>query len=291
MKPFSIISVAVILSALAAYSTVKLTSSKSKAETDQQSVYDRVMQTGTINCGYLVWPPFFDKDANTGKLSGVIYDVTESIAKNLSLKVNWKEETGISDFPAALNNNRIDAYCAPIGILAARARASDWVGPVIYGKVSGYVRIDDNRFDIDRSKLDDPSITFSTLDGEASDVLSRTLFPNAKKLQLQQLAASTQLMLNVVDKKADIVLADDATAETFFKSNPGRLKLLPGEPIGTFGIGMPVKQGEEKFRQMINWAIFDMQNNSQMEMIFKKYSLDPVTWLRPVKSYIFEDKK
>jgi ABC-type amino acid transport substrate-binding protein len=288
MKPFVAL-VTVILSALVAYGVVKYASPET-TETKQESVYDRVIKSGTINCGYLVWPPFFDKDANTGKLSGVIYDITESVAKNLSLKVNWKEETGISDFPAALKNNRIDAYCAPIGILAARARASDWVGPVIYGKVSGYVRVDDNRFDADRSKLDDPSVTFSTLDGEASDVLSRTLFPKAKKLQLQQLAASTQLMLNVVDKKADIVLADDATASTFFKSNPGVLKPLPGEPIGTFGIGMPVGQGEEKFRQMLNWAIFDMQNNGQMEMIFKKYDLDPSVWLRPAHAYSLVQK-
>jgi ABC-type amino acid transport substrate-binding protein len=291
MKPITTIFAITLISIIVAYGTVKITMPNNAATTKQESVFDRVIRTGTLTCGYLVWPPFFDKDANTGKLSGVIYDVTESIAKNLSLKVNWKEETGISDFPAALTNNRIDMYCAPIGVLAARARASDWAGPVIYGTVKGYVRPDDTRFDTDRSKLNDPLVTFSTLDGEASDVLSRTLFPDAKKLQLQQLAASTQLMLNVVDKKADIVLADFATAGTFEKSNPGALKPLPGPPIGTFGIGMPVKQGEEKFRQMINWAIFDMQNNGQMEMIFKKYDLQPDIWLRPAQSYAFGDKK
>lgn len=39
---------------------------------DDGSVYDRIMRTGTIRCGYGLWSVYLNKDPNTGKM-GEIY--------------------------------------------------------------------------------------------------------------------------------------------------------------------------------------------------------------------------
>jgi len=50
------------------------------------SVYDRVIQSGKIRCGYCVYNPGCLKDPATGKLSGIGVDALEVVAKNLGLK-------------------------------------------------------------------------------------------------------------------------------------------------------------------------------------------------------------
>jgi ABC-type amino acid transport substrate-binding protein len=58
------------------------------AQDKKPSAYDRVIVSGTIHCGYFLWPPFIEKNVNTGKLSGLSYDLMEEIGKQLSLKID-----------------------------------------------------------------------------------------------------------------------------------------------------------------------------------------------------------
>src|SRR5688572_21529801 len=53
------------------------------------SVYDRVMQSGTMRCGYVIDPPGCRMDPNTKKLSGIGIETIELLGKNLNLKVEW----------------------------------------------------------------------------------------------------------------------------------------------------------------------------------------------------------
>src|SRR5438874_1363658 len=77
-------------------------------------VYDRVMSSGVIHCGYVVYPPGLLKDPNTGKLSGVFYDIMESAAKSLQLRLEWTEEVGWGSMIEGLQANRYDMICSPV---------------------------------------------------------------------------------------------------------------------------------------------------------------------------------
>ena len=98
----------------------------------QESVYDRVIRTGTLRCGYFLYPPVLSKDPNSGEFSGIFYDYLSELGKALSLKVEWAEEIGLGDAPAALESGRIDAMCAGMFLTAQRARANDFVMPIYY---------------------------------------------------------------------------------------------------------------------------------------------------------------
>ena len=73
-----------------------------------QTVYDRVMRTKTLRCGYHTWAPYLVKDANSGAMSGIYFDYVEKLAASLNLKVEWAEEVGYGDLITALNGGRID---------------------------------------------------------------------------------------------------------------------------------------------------------------------------------------
>ena len=102
------------------------------ADAGRDSVYDRVIRTGTIHCGYFLWPPFLEKDVNTGKMSGLSYDIMEEIGKQLSLKIEWAEEVNFASMFEGFASGRYDMICGPMFPTPARARASDFTIPLFY---------------------------------------------------------------------------------------------------------------------------------------------------------------
>ncbi|MDD3181770.1 MAG: hypothetical protein PHD48_03065 [Alphaproteobacteria bacterium] len=78
--------------------------SSAHAETD--SVYERVMASQTINCGYTEWPPLFVVDPNTHELSGLLKDVWEDIGKKLDLKIVWKASYGFGEVTEAVRTKK-----------------------------------------------------------------------------------------------------------------------------------------------------------------------------------------
>lgn len=291
MSHARIILISVVLSILAAYGTVKLANTPQQATLattpqKEESVYDRVMRTGVIRCGYYVWPPYMTKEANTAQVGGVFYDLMNAVGKSLSLKVEWTEEARLASFITGLQNHRYDAYCSAVGPLPARARETDFSIPLLYFPVQAFVRADDARFDGDITRADQPDVKLATQEGEATSILARTLFPNAKVLELTQLSLPGELFQNVADKKADLVLTDINTFNDYDKTNPGKIRRVALDaPISVVPFTIGIKRGEHDFRQMINWALLDLQNSGQAEMIYKKYNLDPQISPRPANGY------
>jgi len=44
-----------------------LISLPSFAADGKESAYDRVIETGVLKCGVMLWPPYFEKDAISGR--------------------------------------------------------------------------------------------------------------------------------------------------------------------------------------------------------------------------------
>lgn len=281
---------AILVAVIAAFVTAKMTTPKTMmpatGEAKKESVYERVMRTGTIRCGYYSWAPFMIKDANTGQFSGLFHDIFSTLAGNLGLKVEWVGEIGLGDFPQALATGRVDAYCTPLAQIGTRARAVDFTDAVGYFPMFAFVRADDTRFDGDIAKLNDPSITISVMDGEMSSVVAAKIFPKAKTLQLVQNGSVADMLNNVVTKKADVTLNEASTLNTFLEKNPGTLTILKGAPpVGVFGGGFPIAQGEEKFRQMLNWSLRELMTTGQLDALYTKNAIAPETILRPTMPY------
>lgn len=85
-----------------------------KAETD--TIYRKIISSQTIHCGYAEWPPFMAINPNTGKVSGLMYDVWEMIGKKLGLKIEWTRSLGWGEITEAVKSSKIDAFCAGIDI-------------------------------------------------------------------------------------------------------------------------------------------------------------------------------
>lgn len=241
----------------------------------QESAYDRVIKSGTITCGYVTYPPGCIKDPNTGKLSGIFVETLEKAAEVMGLKVVWKEEVGWGTMIEGLQGNRYDLIGSPVWANSSRGKLADFTTPLFYSGIGIYVRADDNRFQntpTGLQALNNKDIKISTLDGEMSDIITKADFPNATQVSLPQNSDNSQLLLNVVNKKADITFIEPSIAEDFLKNNPGTIKNIAADkPIRVFPNTMMLKKGETDLQNMLNVALAELINSGYVDRIIDKY--------------------
>lgn len=146
----------------------------------EETVFEKVMQTRTLSVGYFTWAPFLVKDPNTGKMSGLNYDIMEAIGKNLGLKVNWVLDVGVGEVGAALESGKIDTMGVTIWPSSARYQAMTFsTRPEFYSPIYVAVRADDYRFKDQLSKADVKGVKTAGIEGDFSPQLAEELLPNA----------------------------------------------------------------------------------------------------------------
>lgn len=239
----------------------------------KESAYDRVMRTGVLRCGYYIWPPFLNKEPNTGALSGFFYDLTEKLGENLSLKVEWAEEIGIADIAAALNSGRVDAYCSPQSIIGSRAREMNWLDTIIWGGFYAYVKVDDHRFKNGYQDFNRPDIIASFIEGEATGKIATKLLPKMGRIELPQLSTPADSFNNLLTGKADLVLKDPTTAAAYMKANPNKIKSAFDEPLVAVGAAITLAKKDLLLKETLNAAQAQLLYEGEINKLMEKYDL------------------
>jgi len=264
----------VVLTIVVSLLTVKFSGSPMTSSTGH-SVYDKVVSSGTIRACYVVYPPDSIKDPNTGKLSGVFVDVLNKAAENMGLKVDWNAEVGWGELIEALNSNRCDVVGSGIWSNSARGKSSEFTVPVFYSAINAYVRADDYRFDSNVKIANNQNYKIATIDGETAQLIAKRQFPNAQTVQLPQLTDVSQMLLNVVDKKADMTFIEPTVANAFMKSNPGKIKnVSASHPVAVYGNVILVKKGEFEIKSSLDNAINELLSNGYVDDVLNQYQKD-----------------
>ncbi|HEY1097015.1 MAG TPA: transporter substrate-binding domain-containing protein [Alphaproteobacteria bacterium] len=249
-----------------------------------ETAYERVAKSHTLRCGYFIWPPILVKDGNTGKISGASYELMGSLAKGLGLKVEWTMEVAPAEIATALNTKKIDAFCVPVFETPSRAMVMNFVGTLGYAALYPYVRPDDNRVKSIQN-INDPKLKISVMEGEGASMLAHSMFDKAGFYELPQMSSASDLFVNVVTKKADIILSDVMTADGFIRNNPNSLKKATREAIGTFPFSFAVGQGETDLQIALNQALHIMVSTGELEHLYKKYGIAVDGIYTPAKPY------
>ena len=215
-----------LVSAGVAYGTLNYVNQNPTTATPatKETRLDQIKRTGTLRCGYQVWPPMFVKDPNTGKMSGLYYDLVEEIGRQLKIKIEWTAEIATGQMLSDLNMNRYDAVCGYFGRTPSRAREAGFTMPLFYVPIYMYVRADDTRFDRDVFSANKPDVKFATLDGEFSSIAANESFPDAARVSVPQMSTAADLFMIVSSKKADAVIQDSAAFSDYDTHNPGILR-------------------------------------------------------------------
>ncbi|MGE3769538.1 MAG: substrate-binding periplasmic protein [Bdellovibrionales bacterium] len=249
------------------------------SDAGKETVYDRVVRTGTLNCGYFIWPPLHVKDPNTGAFSGISYEVTQEIGRVTGLKINWAGELAFSTYLTDIQSGRYDAECGQGWPNGVRGKLTFYSKPFGFIPLVAVVREGDMRFDSGPEKLNSPDVTLATMDGETGFMVARNRLPDANQVMLTQNSNSLDMIMNVVTNKADATLVDALTAEGFMRENPGKVRMVQyKEPLHLIALNFTLPQ-DEKLRSMIDVATDELLQSGAVEAIFKKYETTPgVIW-------------
>ncbi|PWT96262.1 MAG: hypothetical protein C5B53_09990 [Candidatus Melainabacteria bacterium] len=251
-----------------------------------ESLYDRVMKAGKIRCGYFIYPPYSIKDPNTGKISGVGTDAIQLVGNKLGVTVEMVEEVGWGNMVEGLQTNRYDIIASPVWTNANRARVAGFSKPLFYSPLFTYIKKGNHRLPKQLDKLNSPSITIATIDGETAQVIAESEVPKAKKLSMPQMTDCSQMLLNVATGKADLTFAEPTLALLYMKNNPNSLEILdPSHPIRMFPNCWMFKRGEYEFKSMIDTVLDEIINSGAMDRIIAKYEIAPNLVYRVAKPY------
>ena len=238
------------------------------------STFDRIIKSGKIRCGYFLFPPLAMIDPETGELSGITVDIFNQIGKNLSLEVEWTEETTFAGLFPGLKTNRYDVICTPTWPTAGRAREAEFVTPQFYAALGVWVRADDDRFTKNFEALNDPSVTVSGVDGQIEQTVRDEQFPKAKMLSLPGGSEFGQQMMNIVTGKADVTFIDKAAGALFAQQHPGKIKNIAEEPLRVFPFSVAVDGGEIRLKNMLDIATEELHNMGFIERKLKEWDPD-----------------
>lgn len=256
-----------------------------QAEEKSETIFERVMRTGTIRCGYFTWAPFLMIDPNTKQATGIYHDVIEEVGKKLDLKIVWQEDTGQANPFEGMKTGRFDMFCGPITPTPARAKQVAFSQPFFFIPYLAYARIDDHRYDQNVSLINDPKTKIAVIDGEfAYEIVNRD-FPRASLLTLPPLSDGSQVMLSVTTKKADIFLNDSAAAAVFMDKNPNAIRIVSTQPLRTLPAVIVIPQNDMAFKTMIDTVLDQLVADHFIDQIIKKYALKDSHFLTPSKPY------
>lgn len=251
--------------------TLCLTASSLAFASDNETVYQRVMRTGTLRCGYIAWQPYVMKDPNTGKLSGMSYDVYEALGRALDIKIEWVSEVLVGQQVDALRSGKIDAVCGDWPLNSASTKYVDylrgfaWFPVYLYGKKSGkkFTSLD---------QINNENVSISAMDGDISLLIADKKFPKAHKIQVPAMADPTQINLNVMTGKADLASNDPFSISYFNAANNNILvPVLADKPLVTLKTSGSIKKGEQDLANMLNEGIELLITSGEIDDILDRY--------------------
>jgi len=241
--------------------------------TTSDTAYDRIIKSGKIRCGYIIYPPSLIRDPNTGAFSGISYDIMTQMGKDLGVNIEWSEETTSATMVESLNTGRYDILCTSMWASSARGKVARFTMPVYLTALNAYVRKDDVRFKENERAFDKSDLTIATIDGGIAASIAREDAPHAKTYSMPDYTDFSELLLSVKNKKADLTFSENAQAARFNSSYPDSLKnITPAQPMRLFANGFVTKIGDERLVAMLNNALQNLHNNGFIEKTLSTYN-------------------
>jgi len=238
------------------------------------SVYQSVVNRGTLRCGYVNWKPYYYVDLKDGnqQASGLNYDIMVELGKVLDLKIEWVEEVGWGNIGAGFATRRYDAVCTSMWPDPGKFKNLSLSRPIFFSAPRLYARQDDVRFDGNIARVNQPDVKIAVIDGSALFPLAKEVFPNAKFVALPQLTQDAEYFMTVTTGKADIALLDPDEIKGFLAANPGQLRPIADiPPLRVLPHFLAFPPNEPQFSAMMNGGLQVLIDNGVMDTVRKKY--------------------
>lgn len=235
----------------------------------EDSALAKIRKEGVLRVGYSQTGPWFYKDAKTSELGGIYKDVVDRLAKEMEIKVEYKEVT-FANATVGLRRGDYDLYGSSLTYTMQRALSVNYIGP-LYSKGSLLLIHKDNAGKYKTSAdLNDPSVTFSVTAGGSEEPRIPILWPKAKLITtVGQMALGAE---PVRAKKAQAWMSGDSDVLLLAKRNPDWAMVVePDKAIDKRPNTWAIRYGDPEWKAFLDfWAAFVVVNG-EMDRLFKHH--------------------
>ena len=230
------------------------------------STLAKVLKNGVMRVGYAQTGPFFYKVAKTGELGGIYFDAATELAKQMNVKVEFKEVT-FQNATVGLRRDDYDVFGSALTYTMARAMAVDYIGPLYeVGSLLMVHKDNAGRFKT-LADFNDPSVTFSVVSGGSEEPRIPILFPKAKLITT---TGQAELGAEPVRaKKSDVWMSSQVAVQLMAKRTNWAVAFDPEHPIDRRPSTWAVRYGGYEWKNLLRfWAGF-MCTNGETDRLMK----------------------
>ncbi len=236
---------------------------------DDKSALARVKKEGKLRVGYAQTLPWFNKDAKSGGLTGIYYDVAEALGKELEVKVEYKEVSW-ADSTVALRKGDFDVFGSSLFYTVPRALVVAYTAPMWHkGHLALCHKDNAGRFksiaDFNRS-----DVTFSVNVGTREEHVLKVTFPKAKII-----TTSGQIVLSaepVRTKKADLWVSGDLDILVFARKNSAWAHVIdPDRPFARGANTWAIRYGDPAWKFFLDMWADNMVESGFMQQRYDYY--------------------
>ncbi len=214
-------------------------------------------------------PPHGFVDPRTGKLSGIMLEVAELIAKDMNIKAEFTE-VPFGGLIGTITSGRADLMSAPLFITPERATVLDFSEPV-YGWGEGIVVRDDNK----KTFADLHSLSGSTIGVLTGSVQLNSVknVPGIKEVRTYP--DYVTILAEVRSGRIDGALIDPPSVAYQMKDKgiTGVHIVKEFKPDKTFYVGLAVMKGNKSLLDAVNASLAKNKANGEIGKILERWGV------------------
>ncbi len=236
---------------------------------DEKSALARVKKEGKLKIGYAQTLPWFHKDAKTGSLAGIYYDVAEALAKELEIKTEY-QEVSWADATVALRKGDFDLFASSLFYTVPRALVVNYTAPLWHKGHLAVCHKDNARRFKSIADFNRADVTFSINVGTREEHVLKVMFPKAKII-----TTSGQIVLAaepVRTKKADLWVTGDLDALLFAKKNSSWAQVVdPDHPFGRGANTWAIRYGDPAWKFFLDMWVDNAVSSGLVQQRYDFY--------------------
>ncbi|TFF17974.1 transporter substrate-binding domain-containing protein [Jiella endophytica] len=215
------------------------------------------------------YPPFNFLDAS-GELKGFDVDIAKALCEHMKVECTFVTQDWDGMIPA-LQNGNFDAIIASMSITPEREEQIAFTNK--YYNTPPAIAVPK---DSEVTEATDEALSGKAIGAQVSTTHARAaaaLFPDA---DIRQYPTAEEYKLDIENGRLDAVMDDVVVLDEWVKSDEGKcckiLGTLPADPqIYGKGVGIGLRKGNDKLKEMFNKAIAEIREDGTYEKIQGQY--------------------
>lgn len=235
-----------------------------------KDVLDRIEQTKTIHVGFAYYSPALMHDSEYNKFSGIFCEIITEIAKKYGWQIRWTEEVGYGVIIDGLDQDRFDLFGSTVWPTPERKSEANFSDFVYKSKVFTFIRSDNKKTWEQINKNLNSRVAIK--ENDITDHISKTDFPNHRKVRVPQLSDATEVLKFVAEDNADFTFVEPYLAEYFNNISTVKLVKISENPIRVYDNAFIFKKGERRLKNLIDKELEIMKENGYIKSLILKYT-------------------